>query len=55
METERQLVSFGEYLLSDERVKRIVENTQEGESVYGRLQQIYHADLENWKNKIEIG
>ncbi|GEJ46025.1 hypothetical protein [Chryseobacterium sp. ON_d1] len=42
--TEKDLVIFGEYLLSKEREKRI-----DGKITAKR--RVYHADLENWKIK----
>lgn len=50
---EHDLVTFGEYLLSEERAKRIESNWDSGDSVSleERKSQIYHADLENWKEK----
>ncbi len=49
---QKDLTSFGEYLLSDERTQRITSNLSEGDSipVKERLSQIYHADIENWKD-----
>lgn len=48
---ESDLVSFGRYLLSEERTKRITDNETPGDNVpiNERLQEVYHADLENWK------
>lgn len=53
---ERDLVTFGEYLLSEERSKRIESNWDSGDSVSleERKSQIYHADLENWKEKMKL-
>lgn len=44
-------VSFGSYLLSDERTKRISDNWDPKDSVplSERLKSVYHADVENWK------
>lgn len=46
------LVSFGNYLLSDER-KKLFENHPEPTSLSleERLSQVHHADIENWKEK----
>ncbi len=48
---EKDLVSFGKYLLSLERTERITSNHDAGDSVSlsERLSEVYHADLENWK------
>lgn len=46
--TEADLVSFGLYLLSDER-KQLFQSTITGLSVAERLKDVHHADLENWK------
>ncbi|MGV2452451.1 UNVERIFIED_CONTAM: hypothetical protein POZ17_19770 [Ralstonia mannitolilytica] len=51
--TEKDLVRFGEYLLSKEREKRI-EGDLHGKRTYQPVdtkRRVYHADLENWKNK----
>lgn len=50
---QKDLVRFGEYLLSKERTQRITENTKEGDVVplEERLQTVYHADIENWKHE----
>jgi hypothetical protein len=47
---ESDLVSFGEYLLSQERTKLIKEN-ESGIPLEKRLEDVSHADLENWKEK----
>lgn len=53
--TEADLVSFGEYLLSEERSDRILSapvgdsSTSLGQRI--RLRSVYHADIENWKAK----
>lgn len=50
-----RLVSFGEYLFSEERTKRITDAHEKGDIIPlgARLRQVYHADVENWKAKIE--
>lgn len=51
--TEKELVSFGEYLLSKEREKRI-EGNSNGKRTFQPIdtkRRVYHSDLENWKNK----
>ena len=44
-------VSFGSYLLSDERTKRIADNWDSKDSVplSERLKSVYLADISNWK------
>jgi hypothetical protein len=46
----KDLVSFGNYLLSDERKERfkINPNFRNGELLKERLSQVHHADVENW-------
>jgi len=46
--TEKELVAFGQYLLSAERTKRIKNDTRPGESATQRLREVYDADLQNW-------
>ena len=41
--TEAELVTFGEYLLSEERQKTIHTGDKKG---------VYHPDIENWKAKV---
>lgn len=50
---EKDLVTFGEYLLSKKRNDLIASNWKDGDSVSlaERQSQIYHADLENWKHE----
>lgn len=50
---EKDFVSFGRYLLSEERTNRIKDNYKKGDpvSLEGRLSEVYHADIENWKQK----
>lgn len=45
MYNEADLVSFGLYLLSKERTEKIIHE----------VDQVYHADLENWKEKQNPG
>lgn len=47
---KKDLLSFGKYLLSDERTLRIQDATPEGIELSDRLKEVYHADIENWKN-----
>lgn len=48
--TRRGLVEFGQYLLSEQRTKRIQDNRSEDDpiSLEERLRDVYHADIENW-------
>lgn len=48
---ESDLVSFGKYLLSEKRDALIINNQEfeNLEQLKERLKQVYHADLENWK------
>ena len=52
--TEKELTQFGQYLLSSERTKRIRQtyNKNDNISVEERLQEVYHADYQNFLNKI---
>ena len=43
---DKELVSFGNYLLSDERNKFISEHVRNT---------VHHSDLENWKDKTDAG
>lgn len=46
------LVSFGNYLLSDERKNNFKNHPDFPESTLEeRLSQVHHADIENWKHK----
>lgn len=46
--TERDLVSFGDYLLSDERKEKILSNPEFEGRLEEDLKQVYDADLANW-------
>lgn len=50
--TENDMVSFGNYLLSDERRKLYEGHPMfpDGEALEQRLAQVNHADFENWKH-----
>lgn len=51
--TSKELVSFGEYLLSDER-KQLIINHPDAASmapVEDRLKQVHDADVKNWMEK----
>lgn len=55
MYTEKQLVSFGNYLLSKEREDLIRNSDLHDSSILeDRLRQVNHADIENWKEKYGI-
>lgn len=47
--TEKQLIEFGNYLLSDERTNKVI--TSSMEQLEERLSQVSHADIENFKSK----
>lgn len=48
--TEKELVSFGNYLLSPHRIQSLMEHPDfEEELLAERLEQVSDADLENWK------
>lgn len=46
-----KLVSFGEYLLSPKRTKLIKDKNKHHPKtiIKEKLQNVYHADIENWK------
>ena len=47
--TEEDLVSFGEYLFSDERKQKIEENWPDtSEILESNLKKVHDADLTNW-------
>ena len=50
---EKDLVTFGEYLLSKKRNDRIAANWSEDDniSLEERQSQVYHADVEKWKQQ----
>ena len=52
---EEQLVSFGNYMVSEQRKKRY-SNRIKGVSKSERLAHVNHADVENWKhdNKLDF-
>ena len=51
--TLEDLVSFGEYLLSQERTQGIIDHPDAAKMapVEERLKLVYHSDIENWKEK----
>lgn len=51
----KDMVSFGKYLLSSKRTDLIESNHNSKENIYleERLQEVYHADFENWKESIK--
>ncbi len=53
--TEEQMTSFGNYIQSAERLMRVVrcENFLGENEVkaFDRVQQVSHADFENWKHE----
>jgi len=52
---KKDLVLFGRYLLSEERTNRIKEsyNQDDNISLEERLQEVYHADVENFLESIK--
>ena len=54
---KKDLVNFGKYLLSDERMKSISDGFQseeiDGISLKEKQQQVYHADVENFLETIK--
>lgn len=53
---KKDLVNFGQYLLSEKRTERIKENYQEGFdniSFEERLNEVYDSDIENFLQKIK--
>lgn len=55
--TESDIVSFGNYMVSEER-KNSFEASKDlytGVTVEERLTQVHHADVENWKEKHAAG
>jgi len=52
---KKDLVEFGRYLLSKERTNRIKEsyNQDDNISLEERLQEVYHADVENFLESIK--
>lgn len=53
--TKKQLVSFGNYLLSKERKKSFMALSMD--NLEERISAVHHADIENWKeiNKKDHG
>ena len=53
---EKDLVSFGNYLLSEERKELFKNNPNfpDGELLEERLSAVHLADFENWKAKMEM-
>lgn len=51
---KKDLVKFGEYLLSEERTNKIKEDYSEEDNISfeERLKTVYHADLENFLKSI---
>lgn len=47
------LVSFGKYLLSDQREKMLLGGNK-SVPYSERKKEVYHADVENWKHKNNI-
>lgn len=49
---EKDLVSFGEYLLSEERTNMILDHPEFQDRSTDALKDVYEADLANWAEKI---
>jgi hypothetical protein len=51
---KKDMLSFGEYLLSDERKQSIIDhpNASMMPPVEERLKMVHHADFENWLDSI---
>ena len=54
MTTEQKLVSFGRYLLSQERTDRVKSNEALSDIVEERLADVSDADVYNWKEKVGL-
>lgn len=51
--TEEDLVSFGEYMMSDQRRKLYEEHPEIGsENIEERLKSVHNADLANWTQSL---
>ena len=50
--TEKQLIEFGNYLLSDERTNKVI--TSSMEQLEEKLNQVSRADIENFKDNYII-
>lgn len=50
--TEKQLIEFGNYLLSDERTNKVIKGSME--QLEERLNQVSHADIENFKGNYTV-
>lgn len=52
---KKDLVQFGQYLLSDERRESILFNYNPDEEIplKEKIKKVYHADVENFLNKIK--
>lgn len=49
---EKDLISFGKYLLSKER-KKLLKSVPSSLSIKEKLKEVYHADIENWKYEVQ--
>lgn len=45
--TEKQMIEFANYVLSDERTNKVIESSME--QLEERLNTVSHADIENYK------
>jgi hypothetical protein len=53
MNKEEQLVSFGKYLLSEERTQLIKLAHPDPAELELQLKEVHDADIQNWKAKTE--
>lgn len=51
----KDMVRFGEYLLSEKRTNSIKSHHKKEDNIplEERLREVYHADFENWKDSIK--
>ncbi len=48
----KEMISFGNFLLSEERTEMLVKHPETTEeNISERINQVSHADFENWKQK----
>lgn len=50
---KKDLVSFGQYLLSEERTNRLKNKPDSCIPLDIRLREVHHADIENWKETVK--
>lgn len=53
--TKKDMISFGKYLLSDERKESFKKHPElKSLNIKERLSEVHHADVENWFSKQEV-